>query len=148
MSCGSCDYFDKDETWGAKCYCTQLKVYVYEDDDTCSHYRKRGGGGCYMTTACCEYRGLPDDCRELTAMRRLRDEYVRRTPEGRRAIEEYYRVAPGLVRRIDASADRVALYDFIYGVVSRCAALVERDDFAGAERAYYGMVRRLSEALA
>ena len=148
MACRSCRWFDEDETWGSKGHCDYLGTYVYGDDESCSHYEKRGGGGgCYMTSACCDYRGLPDDCRELTAMRRLRDAHMLHTEAGRRMIEDYYRVAPTIVERIDASEQRGALYEYIFSVVRRCADLVERDDFEDAVTAYQGMVDHLRAAV-
>lgn len=146
MSCGSCDYYDENETSGSKGHCDYLGTYVYPDDDACSHYKKRGNsGGCYMTTACCAHRGLPDDCRELTAMRRLRDGHLRLTEAGRRMIDDYYRTAPAILARIDASERRDALYEYVYGVVRECADLVERDDCDGAILRYKAMVERLQE---
>ena len=71
MRCGQCEYYDDSERSGSKGHCDYLGMYVYASDDAddCSHFKKAGSsGGCYMTTACCEYYGLPDDCRELTAM--------------------------------------------------------------------------------
>ncbi|MBR3315934.1 MAG: hypothetical protein IKG18_17575 [Atopobiaceae bacterium] len=149
MHCESCDWLDENETWGSKCHCDYLKAYVYPDDTACSHYRKRGSssGGCYLTTACCEYRHLPDDCRELTAMRRLRDEYLSRSGEGRRLVADYYRTAPTIVARIDASPERDVLYDYIYGVASDCAALVDRGDYESAKGKYLEMVERLEDVL-
>lgn len=42
-----------------------------------------GKKGCFITTAACELRGLPDDCRELTTLRRFRDEVLLSSQEGR-----------------------------------------------------------------
>ena len=148
MPCGSCSYFDENETWGSKGHCDYLGAYVYASDSTCSHYVSRGGGGgCYMTTACCAYHGLADDCHELTAMRCLRDDYMRRTEEGQRMIADYYRTAPGIVKHIDESEERDALYDYIYGVVRNCAELVDAKCFARAKEMYQGMVDHLKAKL-
>ena len=40
------------------------------EDDKCAPPAK----GCFLTTACCEVLGLPDDCFELRTLRRYRDE--------------------------------------------------------------------------
>ena len=47
--------------------------------------------------------------------------------------------------RVSREGDRIGAEAFEEGLVGTVAG---RFDFAGAERAYYGMVRRLSEALA
>lgn len=61
---------------------------------------------CFLTTACVEHAGLPDDCYELTVLRRFRDSYVANLPGGRSMLSEYYVVAPGIVRGIQRSDDR------------------------------------------
>ena len=85
---------DKDRTidsdWVHK-YCWN---YNYND---CPFYQAKHGGSsssCYLTSACTEARGLPDDCAELTALRAFRDSYVRSQPEGESDIQHYYAVAP------------------------------------------------------
>lgn len=149
MRCAYCNHFDENDTWGSKCYCTFLRIYVYADDEGCSHHESQSSGGsfCFLTTACCEYRGLPDDCRELTAMRRLRDDYLRSSEEGRRLIAEYYRTAPSIVKRIDASPMCNEIYDYIYGVVCNCVGLVDAGDYEAAKHAYLEMVDRLQELI-
>ena len=147
MACKSCKYFDEDETWGSKGYCDYLGSYVYPDDSSCSHYEKRGGGGCYMTSACCGYYGLPDDCPELMAMRRLRDGFMRHTERGRQRIAEYYETAPAIVEKIEASPERGRLYEEIYRSIHGCMALLEGNDPAGAEEAYLDMVNRVRLAV-
>lgn len=52
---------------------------------------------CFLTTACVEARGLPDDCYELTTLRAFRDGYLRRLPDGEAMIREYYDIAPKIV---------------------------------------------------
>ena len=150
MPCESCKYFDENDTYGygGKGYCKYLEAYVYADDSTCSHYVRRGSaGGCYLTTACCDYHHLPDDCRELTAMRRLRDDYLRLSEDGHRLIADYYRTAPSIVRRIDASPARSELYDYIFEVVSNCTESIEGGNYEEAKVAYLEMVERLKEVL-
>jgi hypothetical protein len=57
---------------------------------------------CFITTACCEVLGLPDDCFELRALRRYRDEVLAGTPDGRASIAAYYVLAPALLNALDA----------------------------------------------
>lgn len=51
-------------------------------------------GGCFLTTAACIFKGLPDDCEELTILRQFRDEYLSSSVSGRALISEYYETAP------------------------------------------------------
>ena len=146
MTCGSCQYYDENNTSGYKGYCTYIKAYVDPDEAACSHHKSReSGGGCYLTSACCACRGLPDDCRELTAMRRLREYYLKNSEDGYGIVTEYYRTAPVIVEKIDASPDRAGLYDRIYETAKCCAALVEKGDYEGAKSAYLAMVERLKQ---
>lgn len=55
---------------------------------------------CFMTTACCELIGLPDDCWELRTLRRFRDEVMLPTTDGRADVARYYRLAPAILRAI------------------------------------------------
>ena len=92
-----------------------------------SHVRKGGStwwgsedrkeceeGGCFVTTACVESRGLPNDCPELSCMRKFRDGYVAELPNGRELIEAYYTLAPRIVEAIDLSPERQEIYNELY----------------------------------
>lgn len=68
------------------------------------------GNFCFLTTAACRARGLPDDCAVLTAYRRFRDEVLLPTKEGKNLVEEYYRIAPDIVRAIENRADSEEIY--------------------------------------
>lgn len=63
-------------------------------EDIAGGFRRRL---CFITTAVCENSGKADNCYELTAFRRFRDEELSKTADGRALIEEYYRVAPAIV---------------------------------------------------
>ena len=64
--CGACsEYtFEGDNTKGL---CSRLGDYHYPND-SCSKQsdvsRIGGGSICWLTTACCEYKGLEDNCFE------------------------------------------------------------------------------------
>lgn len=74
-------------------------------DTIVNGFRKKFLGLCFITTAVCRDAGKPDDCAELTAFRGFRDGYLRSCPDGPALIEEYYRIAPWIVARIDLSAN-------------------------------------------
>lgn len=93
------------------------------------------GGVCFLTTACCEYMGLPDDCEELTVLRKFRDEYV-----PKELVEEYYRIGPKIVEKVkDSPSD---LY-FIYEVVKECIADIAHKQYELALSNYKSMVHFL-----
>lgn len=105
-----------------------------------SHSSPKGGSGCFLTTACVAARGLPDDCEELRTLRQFRDGYMRALPEGPSMIQEYYRIAPAIVRVIDEREDARALYAHIYAVVTDCVEKIRRQQHASALAAYRHMV--------
>ena len=61
---------------------TYYKYCRNYDYDDCPIYKGNDSGGCFLTSACTEARGLPDDCHELTVLRSFRDGYLRSQPEG------------------------------------------------------------------
>jgi hypothetical protein len=99
---------------------------------------------CYLTTACCEQRGLPDDCHELTMLRKFRDEYVLGLPEGENIVADYYKTAPHIVEAISARDDAGKIWDRLYrGFIAPCVYFVEHGDNESAYVIYSSMVKRL-----
>lgn len=145
MPCGSCKYYDENDTWGSKCYCSWYKQYVYSDDKSCNHYTAASSGGCIFTSACCAYLGLPDDCDELSTLRKYRDGYMRSLPDGNEMIEEYYRIAPPIVEIIDSRKDKDSIYKSIYETVKKCVLLIKADKNEEALEEYKNMVLGLEE---
>lgn len=93
-------------------------------------------GGCYLTTACCEHKGLPDDCEELTTLRHFRDTHV---PED--MVEEYYKFAPGIVEKIKNNKE---LLDYVYSIVKQCVKDVKEGENEKALEGYKNMFRKLA----
>ncbi|MES2937670.1 MAG: hypothetical protein V4864_08300 [Pseudomonadota bacterium] len=111
---------------------------------------KSGAGGgkkCFLTSACVDFRGLPDDCHELTVLRALRDGWMRAQPQGPALIEEYEAIAPALVDAIDASPERDVFYARIFATVRGCVLNIGRGQRWQALQAYIHMVRTLQSEL-
>ena len=70
--------------------------------------------GCFLTSACVTAKGLPDDCEELQTLRQYRDHYLRNTPDGDKEIEEYYRLAPEIVKAVNARPNADTIWERIY----------------------------------
>ena len=109
--------------------------YLGDYDSIANGFRKKFLGICFITTAVCQAEGKPDDCEELTAFRAFRDGYLRACPDGPALIDEYYNIAPGIVRCIDLCSDASASYaairekylapcydDIQHGRLERCKA--------------------------
>jgi len=99
---------------------------------------------CYVSTAACQARGLPDDCRELQALRWFRDQVLRRQPGGPQLIERYYRTAPAIVSAIDALPNRRSIYDWIYqSYVDPAVAAIERGEMTRARTLVEGGIAQI-----
>lgn len=82
--------------------------------------------GCFLTTACVQARNLPDDCEELTVLRHYRDHWLVNQPSGREDIALYYKIAPGIVKRLDEDKDSKTLYENIYtNVIVPCVNMIK-----------------------
>lgn len=111
-----------------------------------SHGRKKNPGGskkekaddgCFLTSACVKARGLPDDCEELTVLRRYRDSYLRNRPGGGEEIRRYYEIAPAVVKRINGREDADRIWDRVYEeLVLPCVQLIRQDASEEAFRLY------------
>ena len=116
--------------------------YHYEE---CPRYKDRNGsGGCFLTSACTEARGLPDDCRELTILRAFRDGYMKELPEGQTEICQYYHIAPAIVNRIRAMPNAKMIFDKIYvELVLPCVELIQSGNNEAAYHKYRDYVQSL-----
>lgn len=112
MACRDCYYYTF-EGEDKKGYCSYYKQYYYPTE-SCRYEKRSSSGGCFMTTACCEYKGLPDDCHELTQMRYIRDSYLKQTQLGNGLISLYYEEAPHIVQKIMSKANKQELLEQIY----------------------------------
>lgn len=126
MPCKDCKYFDENDNWGYKGYCSYYRKYYDPDDKICSHYSAGDSGGCFLTTACCAHKNMPDDCYELSMLRKYRDSFLKSTPEGKKLVDEYYEIAPKLVEKINQSENKDKVYDFIYSEIVQCVSMVEQ----------------------
>lgn len=147
-TCGTCEYYEY-EGENVKGYCSWYRTYYY-DDDHCDHYRKddkysSGSSGCFLTTACCEYKGLPDDCRELETMRKFRDEYILKQPYGEEMIQGYYEEAPAIVEKIKNSSDSAAILESTYDSILKIVDLVEKEKNDEAVIMYTMLLHKLSK---
>ena len=86
---------------------------------------KKKSGFCYITTACTESRGLPDDCDELMTLRHFRDTYMQTLANGPQLIEEYYEKSPLIVAAIKRRPDARQVFSQIYDRIVETVALIK-----------------------
>lgn len=101
---------------------------------------------CYLTSACVQHLGLPDDCIELTTLRKFRDGYMKSSKEGRAMIEKYYLVAPGILNHIQQQTHKSKIYQFIYdGLVLPSLNMIENGEKEKAMQYYASFTKILQQ---
>ena len=125
-------------------------------EGSCNHFSERpnssnsgynsGSSGCFLTSACVDYFGKPDDCYELTTLRKFRDNYLAKTEEGKKIISQYYKVAPAIIEKINNSDSKDKFYLYIYDEIKKCISHIENDKNESALTVYMKMVQYFMEA--
>lgn len=105
---------------------------------------KVSSGGCFITSAVYEALGRNDECYELNAFRDFRDNWLVNQVDGKDLIDEYYVVAPIIVRAINHRLDNQNIYEEIYReYLAKCLSCIENGDFEGCKAIYIQMVKSL-----
>ena len=102
--------------------------------------------GCFITTATCQSRHLPDNCHELETLRKFRDTFMRKNPEMEAEVEEYYQIAPVICENISRQKNSKEIYDSIWGDYLKSAvSAVDNGENQKAHDIYKKMVLDLKE---
>lgn len=105
---------------------------------------KNGSTGCYLTTACVDYFGKPDDCYELETLRSFRDGFMQTSTEMKEAAKKYYVIAPKIVAKINSLPNKASVYQKMYtDLVQKCINLINK----GKNKEAYETYKDYSEAL-
>ena len=100
---------------------------------------------CYITTAVCTSLGKGDDCYELNTLRDFRDDYMASLPEGRSMIDDYYDLAPSIVKSIDALGNSDEIYGMIWNrYLAPCISDIEEQENDSCLKRYSEMVSDLA----
>lgn len=141
--CEDCEHMDVYDTNNyGEAYCTYHRKYYPKDDRTCREFTQKSGSSssCFLTSACVSAKGLPDNCDELTTLRKYRDEYLSQSTDGKALIEEYYRIAPSIVKQIELAPNKLAIYDQLYTDILECVHLIKNNLFIEARDRYIDLV--------
>lgn len=137
-------------------YCCKKQDYINEDVykrycrnysyDECPIYKgETTSGGCYLTSACVEAKGLPDDCMELTTLRSFRDNWLKKQPGGAEEIAEYYATAPKIVEKINALPNAKTVWTGLYETLVRpCVQLIQNGNMDQCHMHYQSAVHMLN----
>lgn len=145
--CGSCANYEFERE-DQDNYCRHYgKYYPYRD--SCRGYweefNETSSSGCFLTSACCEYMGLPDDCEELTTMRAFRDNVLVKSETGKALKEQYYKIAPGILKKIEEHPEKDEIFKWIYEEIQEIVKLVKENKNDEAICRYVLMVYHLEE---
>ena len=61
---------------------------------------------CFITTACVKHYNLDDNCYQLRTLRNFRDTYLLKSLKNKQLVEEYYSIAPRLVRQLKTDKNK------------------------------------------
>ena len=107
-------------------------------------YKSQNDDSCFITTAVCSSLNKPDDCDELMTMRWYRDKLKSEDPDMTELIKEYYRVAPGVVKKIDQESDAPDIYRGLWeNSISRIYRSLKQEDYRDATLRYIDMFESL-----
>ena len=134
--------YDKGYVWGAQ-HRHDPKASGESSDKGSSSSKSSSSGGCYITTACADIMGLADDCLELTTLRGFRDRILMPNTHGRKAVREYYNIAPGIVKSVNMQGNALQIWSDIYNDIRKAVSFVAKGDFEGAFRHYQEMTLAL-----
>ncbi len=107
--------------------------------------KSSSSGGCFLTTACVESAGLPDNCHELTTLRKYRDEYVSCLPSGDELLKKYYSDAPRIVDAISHSEAPEKVYGNIFSEIQKAIFFISKGENEQAFSVYQELFSRLSK---
>lgn len=101
---------------------------------------------CYITTAVCESLGRPDNCYELNLLRDYRDNYLMSTESGKELVNEYYDIAPTIVKRISREKTADEIYQNIWEeYLKPCVSFIEDGKCEECREKYTDMVHSLQK---
>ena len=127
-------------------FCSQKCAYEWADAHNKSHSSISSAANCFITTATCKSRNLPDDCHELTVLRKFRDTYMSSNDEMRKEVKEYYLKAPVICHKIDELENSSELYEEIYQkYIKPAVEAVEAGENDKAHEIYSTMFLSLNE---
>ena len=98
---------------------------------------------CFITTACIHYYNLPENCYQLQILRSFRDNYLKNEKGGFELIQQYYSIAPALVKLLNDQPNRENLFRNIFRQINQACTLIESGKNAKAKKLYIKVVSNL-----
>jgi hypothetical protein len=116
-------------SWGTAPFPGVARRFVeWNDSDKC---------GCYITTACVEYVGEPDNGKTLTTLRKFRDGYMLKNAELVPLVEQYYSTAPQYVAKLKSMPNNKQIFEnFYYNYIITAVSEIETGKYTEALNIY------------
>lgn len=138
---GACFAEQLLEKWKEHFPKADLKAATFEEIN--GGFRRRY---CYITTATCKSLGKGESCEELELLRDFRDHYMSAQENGEKMIQEYYDIAPTIVKRIDRLPDQDDIYHEIWEkYIQPCIEMIRADQLETCMKHYAAMVCDLQQ---
>jgi hypothetical protein len=102
------------------------------------------GGGCFLTTAAVDVLGEADNGDTLQTLRWFRDNIMRARPDWSADVDEYYRIAPAIVERLNN--DEATYRDLMDKHIRPAVRAIKAGEYEKAYRVYRAMVEDLEGA--
>lgn len=134
---------------GTTCQCQDVSGMGTYDCDTnsfssCKSHNDGSNSGCFLTTACVESAGLPDDCLELKTLRSFRDNWLSVQPGGKAEVQSYYSFAPKVVDAINEQ--NPGMWAVLFNeLVKPAVELIQKKQYAEARELYVAKTLELKE---
>ncbi|PLX01105.1 MAG: hypothetical protein C0594_14380 [Marinilabiliales bacterium] len=91
------------------------------------------GGGCYITSAIVDYKGLEDNCNYMASFRKLREEMLNCDYEKiSKELEQYYIISQILVGWINSRKDQKQIFEFIDRYLINVVKCIEDEKYQTA----------------
>jgi hypothetical protein len=100
------------------------------------------GGGCFLTTAAVDVLGEADNGDTLQTLRWFRDTIMRARPDWSADVDEYYRIAPAIVERLNG--DEATYRDLMDKHIRPAVTAIKAGEYEKAYRVYRAMVDELN----
>lgn len=104
--------------------------------------------GCFLTTAACEILNKDDDCYELEQLRKFRDNVLMNNEDGKKFVEEYYKIAPAIADKLKIHPDKVKLSrELMDKYINAVITYINNFEYGTAIKKYREMVDYISKIL-
>ena len=144
--CNQCSLVDKNDSRYGEYYCVEERKYIKLNSSACNNIvcRQTSGGGCYITTICCEILGFDDNCDILSTLRKFRDKIMIVNESMHPLLQEYDQIGPILVEKINQDSYKfLKARELYYDFLVPCTDLIKKKNYYEAIAKYRAMVHTL-----